>query len=78
MAMELEETLRDLEAERDTVTRLLQSRRQLVAGVSHELRTPVATVRGYLDSLQDGWDEDEPPATLRHDLEIISNSNYDS
>ena len=36
-------------AERDTVARLLQARRELVASVSHELRTPVATLRAYLD-----------------------------
>ena len=50
MAADLEHTLRELGAERDRVTGLLESRRQLVVGVSHELRTPVATVRGYLES----------------------------
>jgi signal transduction histidine kinase len=50
MAADLERTLRDLQAERDRVTGLLEARRQLVATVSHELRTPVTTVRGYLES----------------------------
>jgi len=50
MAVDLERTLRDLEAERDRVAGLLEARRQLVANVSHELRTPVATIRGYLES----------------------------
>ncbi|MBI2940364.1 MAG: response regulator [Chloroflexi bacterium] len=50
MAADLEQTLRDLHAERDRVAGLLEARRQLIAGVSHELRTPVATVRGYLES----------------------------
>ncbi|MBN1965957.1 MAG: HAMP domain-containing protein, partial [Anaerolineae bacterium] len=52
MADNLENTLRDLETERDRVAALLQSRRELVASVSHELRTPVATMRGYLDSIR--------------------------
>jgi signal transduction histidine kinase len=50
MAADLEQSLRDLQAERDRVTGLLEARRQLVASVSHELRTPVATIRGYLES----------------------------
>jgi signal transduction histidine kinase len=71
MAEELEQTLHALETERDKVARLLEARRELVATVSHELRTPVATVRGYLDSLQEGWEEDAPPTTLHHDLAIM-------
>ncbi len=52
MAEDLEVTLHDLQTERDRVADLLQSRRELIASVSHELRTPVATVRGYLDAVQ--------------------------
>jgi len=70
MASDLERTLSALEAERDTVTGLLDTRRELVASVSHELRTPVATMRGYLESALANWD-DAPPPTLRHDLEVI-------
>jgi signal transduction histidine kinase len=65
MAEGLEQAMHDLEAERDKVESLLQSRRQLVASVSHELRTPVATMRGYLESMQarpekaaEGWTQD--------------------
>jgi signal transduction histidine kinase len=69
MADKLEGTLRDLQSERDTVGRLLQSRRELIANVSHELRTPVATVRALLDSaLERGTDA--PPA-LQHDLQVM-------
>jgi signal transduction histidine kinase len=71
MAADLERAVGDLQAERDTVARLLQARRELVAAVSHELRTPVATLRGYLDSALDHWD-DGPPATLRDDLAIMA------
>lgn len=69
MAVDLERTLHELEAERDRVTGLLMARRQLVAGVSHELRTPVATVRGYLEAAlgRDG----AVSADLRADLEIM-------
>src|SRR5206468_1266585 len=38
MAADLEGAMGDLRAERDTVARLLQARRELVAAVSHELR----------------------------------------
>ncbi len=69
MAGELERTLQDLEAQRDTVARLLDSRRALLAGVSHELRTPVATVRAMLESALKR--EETPPAALRHDLEVM-------
>lgn len=47
----LMQSRQDLEAERDAVRQLLQSRQQLVADVSHELRTPVATIRSYLETL---------------------------
>ncbi len=72
MADELERTLNALQAQRDQVAALLESRRALVANVSHDLRTPVATVRGYLESALGNWpDGAAPPATLRHDLEVI-------
>jgi signal transduction histidine kinase len=69
MAEELERTMRDLEAQRDMVTGLLQSRRELVVGVSHELRTPVATMRAMLESSlkQKGV----RPASLRRDMEVM-------
>jgi signal transduction histidine kinase len=50
MADALESTLSALKTERDTVSGLLQKRRELVASGSHELRTPVATIRSYLES----------------------------
>ncbi|HEY7343776.1 MAG TPA: ATP-binding protein [Ktedonobacterales bacterium] len=72
MATDLAAAVRDLEAERDTVSHLLDARRELVASVSHELRTPVSTLRGYLESARAHWDEeDTPPTSLRHDLDIM-------
>jgi signal transduction histidine kinase len=70
MADALERAMCDLRAERDNVETLLRARRELFAGVSHELRTPVATLRGYLESARAHW-TDAPPATLRHDLEVM-------
>jgi signal transduction histidine kinase len=70
MAESLETTLHDLEAERDTVTRLLQSRRELVANVSHELRTPVATMRALLESTLNHR-QDTAPQALQHELEVM-------
>jgi signal transduction histidine kinase len=70
MTAELEHTLAALKTERDTVTGLLQTRRELIASVSHELRTPLASIRGYLDSTFEHW-QDTPPPTLRHDLTVI-------
>lgn len=72
MAADMAAAVHDLEAERDTVAHLLNARRELVASVSHELRTPVSTLRGYLESARAHWrEEDTPPASLRHDLEIM-------
>ncbi len=68
MAKALETTLRDLEAERDKVAQLLRARQALIASVSHELRTPVATIRGYLESIQA---RDMAPEILSHDLDVM-------
>jgi two-component system sensor histidine kinase ChiS len=46
----LEQTMWAVQKERDRITALLESRRQLVASISHDLRTPVAIVRGHLES----------------------------
>ncbi len=76
MAVDLERAAAALEAERDKVTALLQSRRELVASVSHELGTPVATVRGYLESALGSGGErqgsEEMPPGLRRDLEVMA------
>ncbi|HEU5437918.1 MAG TPA: HAMP domain-containing sensor histidine kinase [Ktedonobacterales bacterium] len=70
MAHDLQQAMRDVEAERDRVAGLLAARRQLVASVSHELRTPVATLRGYLESARTHWDTTSPE-TLRADLAVM-------
>ena len=70
MAGSMQRAMSDLQAERDTVATLLKARRELIASVSHELRTPVATLRSYLESTREHWEE-IPPPTLRHDLEIM-------
>ena len=49
MAADLENSLAEIQAERDKVANLLEAQRQLTASVSHELRTPLATIQGYLE-----------------------------
>ena len=71
MASALEETMRELKAERDNVRTLLEARRELIASVSHELRTPVATVSGYLESTLANWGaghDGQLPERMRDDL----------
>jgi signal transduction histidine kinase len=70
MAADLERAVHEVQAERDTVARLLEARRELVASVSHELRTPVATLRSYLESTLTHWNG-SPPPTLQRDLEVM-------
>ncbi|NLF77279.1 MAG: HAMP domain-containing protein [Chloroflexi bacterium] len=60
MAHALERAMHDVQTERDNVAKLLRNRRELVASVSHELRTPVATLRGYLESMQNHWNDQLP------------------
>jgi signal transduction histidine kinase len=44
----------------DSVERLFEARRELVAWASHDLRTPLASMRAMLDALEDGLaDPDE-------------------
>ena len=70
MAEALEESMQALQEERDAVTHLLESRRQLMASVSHELRTPVAILYGHLESAQARWEADLP-ANLAHDIDVM-------
>jgi signal transduction histidine kinase len=70
MASGLERYVQELRDERDTVAKLLQNRRQLIASVGHELRTPVATLRGYLESLQ-AHHAELAPETLEHDMDVM-------
>lgn len=71
MADELERTLHDLQAERDKVTALLHSRRELVVNVSHDLRTPVATLRAMLESASSRL-SDSPSSSWPRDLEVMT------
>ena len=50
--------------------RLEQVRREFVANVSHELRTPVTSIRGFVETLQDGAVDD--PAQARKFLDILA------
>jgi signal transduction histidine kinase len=68
MADTLEKTLRDLQAERDRVADLLESRQAMTASVSHELRTPLAALRGYLETARQ---YPQMPDGLKHDLDVM-------
>ncbi len=72
MATNLERVMRELQLERDTVSGLLQSRRELVANASHELRTPVATLRGSLETTLLHWEE-HSENSLQQDLLVMEN-----
>jgi signal transduction histidine kinase len=67
MAERLEEREAALTAEKERAERLLQANRSLVANVSHELRTPLATLRGYIEALEQDYG-DRLPA---HDMAVI-------
>ncbi len=69
MAEHLEQTLHELQTERDRVAKLVQAQRQLIASVSHELRTPVATIRSYLDATIQPLDE--VPAEIPQDIALV-------
>jgi signal transduction histidine kinase len=70
MAHDLERAIRDVQTERDTVSKLLRNRRELVASVAHELRTPVAALRGYLESMLGRW-QDQLPGELVQDIAVM-------
>jgi signal transduction histidine kinase len=70
MATELQRTLHELQEQRDSVAKLLDDRRELIANVSHELRTPVATLRGYLETMLIHWDGISRP-DIHRDLRVM-------
>lgn len=70
MAADLERAIADLKTERDTVSGLLDARRELIANVSHDLRTPAATIRSHLESALNRWG-DTPPADLQPDMFVM-------
>lgn len=67
MAERLSERERALENAAAQAEALLRANRQLVADVSHELRTPLATLRGYIEALEQEYGDRLPP----HDLDVI-------
>jgi signal transduction histidine kinase len=67
MASRLEEREAALTAEKERAERLLQANRSLVANVSHELRTPLATLRGYIEALEQDYGDHLP----EHDMAVI-------
>lgn len=57
----------------DSIERLFEARRQLVAGASHDLRTPLSSLQAMLEALEDGLAEpDEYLPTIRGQVRILS------
>jgi signal transduction histidine kinase len=52
MGSQLEQQFHALQSERETVSRLLSTRREMMANVSHELRTPIAVLRAQIEAAQ--------------------------
>jgi signal transduction histidine kinase len=69
MAARLEERERALADAAARAENLLRANKRLVADVSHELRNPLATLRGYLEALEQSHGS-KLPAT---DLQVIRN-----
>ncbi len=67
MAERLAEREHALADEAARTEALLRANRRLVANVSHELRTPLATLRGYLEVLEQQHGDHLPA----HDMEVI-------
>lgn len=61
---EREQALADAAARAEA---LLRTNRRLVADVSHELRNPLATLRGYLEALE----QQHGPQLPAHDMQVI-------
>ena len=49
----------DLKNSKRKQEQLEKNRKELIASISHDLRTPVATIKGYVEGLQDGIVKDE-------------------
>ncbi|MDS0525821.1 cell wall metabolism sensor histidine kinase WalK [Clostridium sp. SHJSY1] len=54
MMVTLDKTMRDLENEKNKMSKLERLQRQFVANAAHELRTPLTSVRGYVEAILDG------------------------
>ena len=65
MAVQLQERERALAATAERAEALLRANKRLVADVSHELRNPLATLRGYLEALEDQHGAQLPPNDMR-------------
>lgn len=69
MAENLQAATKALQNERDKVTSLLKTQKELTASISHELRTPVTALRAYLEN--NLTQTTNLPENIRSDLEIM-------
>jgi signal transduction histidine kinase len=57
----------------DSIERLFEARRELVAGASHDLRTPLSSLQAMLEALEDGLAQpDEYLPAIRDQVRILS------
>src|SRR5262249_46731259 len=70
---ELSELGRAFNGMADSIERLFDARRQLVAWASHDLRAPLASVQAMLEAVEDGLAQpDEYVPAMRDQLRILS------
>ncbi|MCK5147520.1 HAMP domain-containing histidine kinase [bacterium] len=71
LAASLDDALKKLTNEKETVSALLDERRQLIATVSHELRTPVAILSAHLENMQHGRTDDLSLDVIRQEVKRL-------
>jgi two-component system sensor histidine kinase ChiS len=71
MAVQLEESFKELEGQNDQLQQLDKLKDELLANTSHELRTPLNGIIGLTESLIDGATGQLPEPTI-YNLEIIA------
>ncbi|MEH7226782.1 HAMP domain-containing sensor histidine kinase [Bacillus sp. JJ1566] len=59
MSEDLRRTADELEQKNREMTRLEESKKQMLADISHDLKTPITTIQGYSNALYEGLVSDE-------------------
>ena len=64
---ELDELSDTLEAAAQSIVKLENSRRELLANITHDLRTPLTLINGYAEKIEDlSWEEKEEARRDKH------------
>lgn len=67
---EITQTLNNLEAMRQALLEIQNTKNKFFMGISHDLRTPIAVIKGYVEAIRDGFITDKKE--LNQTLELIS------